>query len=252
MPATFENKEGTALKGERMLKLIAKRGILPLMGKITEEKLAELRKWLVVMQLGGKKEATFVIDTEGGDLEQTMYFADTVALLPLVLTGIVVGRCHSAGMTMLQACAKRLATPHSQFFLHSGSHGFRYSFRGDEEAVIRRFRTRFKETKRLCEANIAFIAKRTELSPTRVLEFMKDGDENDRFLSADEALEFNFIDEIVVDFKLPLYRLPVRTRPLGRVFLLAYLHDLPIFSFQKFPSPTRFLHNLSRIVPNGS
>lgn len=192
------------MKDERALRRLAKKGILSLVGDVKEEKLAELKKLLVMMQLEGRKEAKLVIDTNGGEGANALMFADAVALLSLELTGLVVGKCYSAGIIILQACHKRLATPHSRFLIHFGSGSGHFTYRGDDEEFTRLFQTVLASAKDFLASHVAHIARRSGLTSERVLELMRNGDKNDRFLSAAEALEFNFIDEIVTDFKLPL------------------------------------------------
>jgi len=109
----------------------------------------------------------------------------TPAATALVIASIVIGDCMSAAVNVLQACTKRISTPHSWFLVHPLSsqraHSFDEDFPRRKEEWERIMRTMHDQ---ICK----ILARRTKRSIEEIDRMIKEGDRFLRVLSAQEAL----------------------------------------------------------------
>ncbi len=111
-----------------MQKAYLEKNILLVFGKVCEETYLYLQEAVGYLCLQCMKDAkvsppelTLVISTGGG--QRSLGITDLLNLYPGKITGLVIGRAHSAGALILQACDTRLATPNSTILIHHGSTG---------------------------------------------------------------------------------------------------------------------------------
>jgi ATP-dependent protease ClpP protease subunit len=150
-----------------------------------------------------REDIALIINSDGGDIPCTHRFCDQMKLMVDVpITGVVVGICWSAAVSILQTCSYRYAFPHADFFLHYSSDSFRYSL-GLSEADIRgKFERALVEAKYHQAISEEIIAGRTDKTVEQVRNAMRDGDILAKHFSSREADEFGLIDRIVADPEL--------------------------------------------------
>jgi ATP-dependent protease ClpP protease subunit len=83
--------------------------------------LQRVAKNLLVLDAASDAPITLRINTEGGDVSQGMAVYDVIKRCRSSIIGLVVGSAESMGCVVLQACDKRIATPHSRIMYHAGS-----------------------------------------------------------------------------------------------------------------------------------
>ena len=139
------------------------------------------------------KPILFIINSPGGSVDAGFAIWDQVKMITSPVTTLVTGLAASMG-TILGLCAvpgRRLATPYARFMIHQPSIG----------SVVRGQATDLKiqadeiiKTRRLL---VDVYVKSTGKDVKTIDEAL----ERDRWMSAEEAKEFNLIDKIVSSYK---------------------------------------------------
>jgi|LakMenE18May11ns_1017448.scaffolds.fasta_scaffold9898370_5 ATP-dependent Clp protease protease subunit len=146
-----------------------------LQGDIDTESAMQVIKGLsILVRLSESEPIQLVIDSEGGETIQGFAIMNYIRTLPNEVIGIVIGRCCSAAVIILQGCTKRNAMPDSVVMIHRGVRNDMFDKRLDERAD-------------------KFIADRMGWTVQKLDKFQS----YDRYLFAEEALEINLIDEIL-------------------------------------------------------
>lgn len=149
-----------------------------------------------------KKEIFLIIDSNGGQVIPALTLYDFIKSLPISVTGIVNGKCHSAALLILAACKKRLSLRHSQFFFHEIS----YPCKVDDQIDLEEF---FKEQLKIQKNTFEYVYKIQQqefgLSMQKIKELARNGKEYNIKLFAEEVLKYNVIHEIIekIPFELP-------------------------------------------------
>jgi ATP-dependent protease ClpP protease subunit len=115
-----------------------------------------------------------VINSEGGETVQGFAIMNYIRTLPNETFGVVVGRCCSAAVVVLQGCTHRQAMPDAVLMIHRGTRNDMFDKRLDERAD-------------------SMIATRMGWTPSKLDKFQS----YDRYMFAEEALEINLIDHII-------------------------------------------------------
>jgi ATP-dependent Clp protease protease subunit len=186
-------------KDNKILERLYGRRIVLLGSDIKQGVADEVRAKLLEMALESKEEIRLLIDSNGGYSESSLSICDTIACLEAPVTGIVIGKCYSMAVTVLQCCKKRLSLPNATFLLHYISSHFDISYHLPEvdfRAILER---RIEEGRANQLKNERIIANRTGLSIEVVRKLMRDGDVLDSHLSAGEAKMYGLIEQIVED-----------------------------------------------------
>ena len=127
------------------------------------------------------------IDSEGGVLDDSMYFADLILASRIPVYTIATGICMSAATLILLAGKKRFAFPHSQVLIHTGSAVLSGTSRQVEEAQ--------KNYKHQLDLMKDYIIKHTKID-TKLFNKNKS---KDWYLKEDELIPLGVVDEIVTD-----------------------------------------------------
>jgi ATP-dependent Clp protease protease subunit len=143
-------------------------------------------KILLLAAEDAEKDIFLYINSPGGSITAGMAIYDTMQYVPNDIVTVGIGMCASMGQFLLSSGAKgkRYATPNTRVLLHQPSGGF-----GGTAADIQTQAELIMSMKRQLAAITA------EQTGKTVEEVMLDGD-RDRWFTAQEALEYGFIDQI--------------------------------------------------------
>ena len=175
---------------------LQERRILTLGDNINRHQADSLREKLMQLELESDKKIFLLIDSNGGDAAPGFAIYDLITCLRAPVIGIVVGRCSSMAVTILQACEKRIALKHASFFLHCISVTFSFSYHlSDEEIGVLFERRRFEGRESQMKSE-EVLASRAGRSVEDIWKLMRDGDVLDARIGSDEAKANGLIDEI--------------------------------------------------------
>lgn len=133
-----------------------------------------------------EKDIYFYINSPGGSITAGMAIYDTMQYVPNDIVTVGIGMCASMGQFLLSSGTKgkRYATPNTRVLLHQPHGGF-----GGTASDIQTQAELILSMKRQLASLTA------EQTGKTVEQIMQDGD-RDRWFSAQEALEYGFIDHV--------------------------------------------------------
>ena len=129
------------------------------------------------------------IHSPGGSVAAMLAIADTMRLIPNDVRTLALGMAYSAGQFLL-CCGtpgKRFALPHAKVLLHQGSAGIG-GYAPDVELQA-------DDLRLMRDTVIGIIAERTGQTREKVFEDSL----RDRTYTAQEALDYGFVDEVLSD-----------------------------------------------------
>ena len=134
-----------------------------------------------------QRDINLYINSPGGSVTAGMAIFDTMELIECDVATWAMGLAASMGQVLLTAGAqgKRYTLPHARILMHQGSAGL-----GGTASDIKIQADQWNLSKK--ELN-AITAERTGKTPEQI---ERDGD-RDRWFTAQEALEYGFVDHIV-------------------------------------------------------
>lgn len=143
-------------------------------------------KILLLAAEDSSKDIFLYINSPGGSITAGMAIYDTMQYVPNDVVTVGIGMCASMAQFLLSSGTKgkRYATPNTRVLLHQPHGGF-----GGTASDIQTQAALILSMKRQLASITA------EQTGKTVEEIMKDGD-RDRWFSAQEALEYGFIDQI--------------------------------------------------------
>ena len=143
-------------------------------------------KILLLAAEDSKKDIYLYINSPGGSITAGMAIYDTMQYVPNDIVTVGIGMCASMGQFLLSSGTKgkRYATPNTRVLLHQPHGGF-----GGTASDIQTQAELIMSMKRQLAAITA------EQTGKTVEQIMLDGD-RDRWFSAEESLEYGFIDHI--------------------------------------------------------
>lgn len=130
------------------------------------------------------------INSEGGITRRCNAILGMIQYLRnrnLNVSGLVTGDAHSAAFIILQACTSRKSLPTANFMFHAPA-VLRFGREGEPLFVDDR-----NPNHPMHHLFLDELAKRTKLPKT----MLENWSAEERYFSAEEALEFHFIDQIV-------------------------------------------------------
>jgi ATP-dependent Clp protease protease subunit len=144
---------------------------------------------LLFLESQGKEDISFFINSPGGLVTAGMAIYDTMQFIKPDISTIVMGQACSMGSLLAQAGApgKRKMLPNARHMIHQPSGGAR----GQATDMQIQVEEILKMKKTLTEIYVKHNSKGKNFE-----EFARDM-ERDKFMSAEEALEYGLIDEIV-------------------------------------------------------
>lgn len=143
-------------------------------------------KILLLAAEDAEKDIFLYINSPGGSITAGMAIYDTMQYVPNDIVTVGIGMCASMGQFLLSSGAKgkRYATPNTRVLLHQPHGGF-----GGTASDIQ---TQAELIMSMKHQLASITAKQTGKTVDQI---MKDGD-RDRWFTAQEALEYGFIDHI--------------------------------------------------------
>lgn len=134
-----------------------------------------------------EKEISLYINSPGGSVTAGMAIYDTMKFIACPVTTLCMGRAASMGAFLLAGGekGKRFALPHSQIMIHQPSAGY--------QGQATDIEIHAKEVLRMKKDLNAILAENTGQSVKKVTA----DTERDNFLTAEEALKYGIIDNIL-------------------------------------------------------
>ena len=146
-----------------------------------------LAQMLFLQSEDGKADVHLYINSPGGSVSAGLAIYDTMQFISCDVATYCVGQCASMGAVLLAAgtAGKRNALPNSRILIHQPMAGME----GSAEDIM----IHAKEFSKLKERLNGILLKHTG----RPLEEIEKDTDRDRFMSADEALDYGLIDHVV-------------------------------------------------------
>jgi len=142
------------------------------------------------------------INSPGGSVPSMLAIRDVMRLVPCDVSTLAFGIACSAGQFLLSAGTrgKRYALPHSRILMHQGSAGI-----GGSAVEVE---LQAADLRLTINTVLGLIAEDTGQPPERIAEDAR----HDHWYTAEEALEYGFVDAIAESFSQVM---PSKKRPFG-------------------------------------
>ncbi|OAV60661.1 ClpP family protease [Enteractinococcus helveticum] len=176
---------------ERHRQELAHRRVLVLDGELNDDNGTHLMTQLLTLAADAPDETISLwIHSPGGSVPAMLAIRDILKSLPCAVSTVALGWAASAGQFLLSAGTPglRYAMPHAKVLLHQGSGGI-----GGSAVDVELQAEDLRHTR---DTTLRLIAEDTGQSPQRVYEDSL----RDHWFTAQEALEYGFVDAIVTDF----------------------------------------------------
>lgn len=201
----FDDEDPYEADNEDFKTSLLQRRIVPLVGGITDEKVAKIQGSLTELSMFSSGEDIFLfINSSGGDVAAGFELYDFLtSFLKAPVVGIVGARCFSMALTILQGCVKRIAAPHSLFCIHAIRTG---NAKIVDNLGIRNHLEKIRQSfKRDSQNNFKILEKHSNMSLAEIkkITFIDNGEGAE--FSAPEALKKGLIDEIAKGDKYKIF-----------------------------------------------
>ncbi len=189
MASTIQQYAGIARTREMTIdQLLLENRIIFLSAPITPGVARQVIQELLYLQSSKRdEEVSLYINSPGGYVDQTLAIYDTMQSMGSPMSTYCIGQAASGGAILLMAGTKgrRFILPNAKVMLHQPSGGVG----GQAEDIRIQAEEILKDKKRLNE----IIALHTG----RDVKAIEEETERDRFLNAEEAVEYGIVDEIL-------------------------------------------------------
>ena len=169
---------------------LLKSRIVWLNGEVRDENMADISaKFLLLSAENPEADIRFIINSPGGSVTAGLMLYDTINLIPNDVITIGMGMCASMGQFLLTVGAegKRFITPNARVLMHQPL--------GGAGGVASDIRIQAELIQQMKEQLAAVTASRTGKTVEQIHE---DGD-RDRWFTAQEALDYGFVDHVVTN-----------------------------------------------------
>ncbi|MEV0273735.1 ATP-dependent Clp protease proteolytic subunit [Hamadaea sp. NPDC050747] len=176
---------------ERVRRELYEQRVLVLDGTLDDDNGTLLTTQLITLAMDDPStDIALWIHSPGGSVPSMLAIRDVMRVLPCAVSTLALGIAYSAGQFLLSAGTrgKRRAMPHARVLMHQGSAGIAGTAVDVELQANDLRHTR--------DTVLRLIAEDTGQPVERVFEDSL----HDRWYTAQEALEYGFIDEIVAEF----------------------------------------------------
>jgi len=166
---------------------LLKSRILWLNGEVNDENMADLSaKMLLLSAQDSKADIYLYINSPGGSVTAGVMLYDVMKLIPNDVVTVAVGMAASMGQFLLTAGTKgkRFITPHARVLLHQPSGGFG----GTTSDIV-------GQAKLIIDMKHTLAGITAENTGKTLEQVNEDGD-RDKWFTAQEALEYGFVDYI--------------------------------------------------------
>jgi ATP-dependent protease ClpP protease subunit len=164
------------------------RGIVLFNNDIDSNALEEFQQDLLYVASLGLPNIKVVLTTNGGALDCAFGMYDLIRQVDrtVQVDTLAMGYCYSAGMVVLQAGRRRLATPHTTLMIHE-TLTIQFGKMSEVEEDVR-------FAKELTDRMFAVLTERSKVKPSTLRKRIKG---RNWWLTADSALKYGFIDDVV-------------------------------------------------------
>jgi ATP-dependent Clp protease protease subunit len=183
--------ENQKIFSERIRQTLQHRRILVLDGVLDDDNGTLLATQLLALaDEVPDKDVALWINSPGGSVASMLAIRDIMRLVPCDVSTVAFGIACSAGQFLLSAGArgKRYALPHSRILMHQGSAGI-----GGTAVEVELQAADLRQT---IETVLGLIAEDTGQPVERITEDAR----HDHWYTAEEALEYGFVDAIAESF----------------------------------------------------
>lgn len=174
---------------------------IPVCGRLSKDSVDEVALALTKLDYDSFEPILLMIESGGGPIVPVQQLQDTIGLLNSPVDALVLGDCASAAVDLVQMCRKRFILPSARMLVHYIRHDQRWICDDpdqlDEDLDLFR-----QETRELAKRRLDLYTSRTGLSSGEIRKIFRQGEVHQAFFSANQALKFNFVDEILTNFKL--------------------------------------------------
>jgi ATP-dependent Clp protease, protease subunit len=155
--------------------------------EVTDENANAICAQLLLLAAEDSKDIHLYINSPGGSVSAGMAIYDTMQYVKPDVVTVAMGLAASMGQFLLTAGAKgkRYATPHARIMMHQPSGGM-----GGSASDIRIQAEQMLHTKRQ-------MAKLNAMHTGRTVAEIENDSDRDRWFTAEEALEYGFVDHVV-------------------------------------------------------
>ncbi|WP_067807297.1 ClpP family protease [Actinomadura formosensis] len=202
----MSEEQKVPLFNERMRRELYQERVLVLDGALDDDNGTLLATQLITLaKEDSSSDIALWIHSPGGSVPSMLAIRDVIRLVPCDVSTMVLGIAYSAGQFLLSSGTrgKRRAMPHARVLMHQGSAGIAGAAVDIELQAGDLRHTR--------DTVLGLIAEDTGQPLERVFEDSL----HDRWYTAQEALEYGFIDGIVSSFDEVM---PTSHRPIGLGF----------------------------------
>lgn len=169
---------------------LLEQNILEIGGDVTEETAFYVREALLRLMAKGSPPIKVMITSNGGSVLYGLDVYDGFRFYPGEKTGVVQGRAFSMAAVILQACQKRQCLRHSRVLIHHVS-------TTEVKLDVLRDPGKLEKVKEDAEADQARIYKILSDRTGHAVEEVRTECAKNQSMSAEEALAFGLIDEII-------------------------------------------------------
>ncbi len=166
------------------------RRVIDLCGEVDENMAMYVRDSLMMLVANDNPDITVVITSNGGEVSVALAIYDMLVNYPGKVTGEIKSFCRSAATLIFQACGRRVISPNSKIKIHN------ILVSGLSLSVMR-------NPKKIAiviaglEADQRTINKIYSLRTGQSLKKVEKESNRDIEMTAQEALEFGLVDEII-------------------------------------------------------
>lgn len=168
--------------------LLEKKRILWLNNEVNDDTMGEISaKMLLMAEEDPETDIALFINSPGGSISSGLMLYDVMNLIPNDIVTVATGMAASMGQFLLTVGAegKRFITPNARVLLHQplgGFSGTASDIQGQAELILK-----------MKDQLAAITASRTG----KTLEQIHEDGDRDRWFSAEESLEYGFVDHII-------------------------------------------------------
>ncbi|HEX6453686.1 MAG TPA: ATP-dependent Clp protease proteolytic subunit [Trebonia sp.] len=176
---------------ERIRQTLQQRRILVLDGVLDDDNGTLLATQLLTLaDEDPDRDAALWINSPGGSVPSMLAIRDVMRLVPCDVSTVAFGIACSAGQFLLSAGTrgKRYALPHSRILMHQGSAGI-----GGSAVEVE---VQAADLRQTIETVLGLIAEDTGQPVERITEDAR----HDHWYTAEEALDYGFVDAIAQSF----------------------------------------------------
>lgn len=190
-----ENKDGT--KAWDVATRLMKDRIVFLQGQVEEQMANHMVAQLLLLDSQNHNPIQVYVNSPGGSVVHGLAIYDTMKLIKSPVHTLVIGQAASMGSLLAQSGTKRYMTSNARHMIHrvsSGTSGTSGSIHV-QELELEDAKRSLEEAKKLNEKLTQIYVDHNTKGKTynELYEIMK----HDTYLSAQEALDFGLVDEIV-------------------------------------------------------